>query len=149
LHRDIKPSNVLLQIRDDSTTIGNGRQPPAAKRDSNADDGDALCELQAYVPKLADFGLARFDDETTDETHTGTQLGTPAYMAPEQIEGDRAKIDRRTDVYGLGIVLYELLTGELPFQGKTRTDTLSQVLLREPRPLRQHRREVPRDLEAI
>jgi WD40 repeat protein len=98
---------------------------------------------------LADFGLARFDDESADETRSGAQLGTPNYMAPEQIEGDRSRIDRRTDVYGLGVLLYELLTGRLPFEGQTRTDTLAKVLLKEPARLRQVRGDLPRDLEAI
>lgn len=148
LHRDIKTGNVLLQLRDD-VSVGDGHRSCENDAAGQATDLDELHELSSYVPKLTDFGLAKFDDEATDETHTGAQLGTPAYMAPEQIEGDRAKIDRRTDVYGLGIVLYELLTGELPFEGQTRTETLSQVLLREPRRPRKVRRDLPRDLEAI
>lgn len=146
LHRDIKPSNVLLQLRDESFTEAAAW---SLKSSLQTGDRDGFDELSVYTPKLGDFGLARFDDETPDETRTGAQLGTPSYMAPEQIEGHRAKIDRRTDVYGLGVVLYELLTGELPFGGKSRTETLTQVLLREPTRPRQLRRELPRDLEAI
>ena len=149
LHRDIKPSNVLLQIREDAAPNPNGKpvKPVLSRQDEN--DLTTVKELPEYVPKLADFGLARIDDESGDETRSGAQLGTPAYMAPEQIEGNRARIDRRTDVYGLGVLLYELLTGRMPFEGQTRTDTLTQVLLREPPRPRQLRGDLPRDLEAI
>ena len=150
LHRDIKPSNVFLQPRDD--------QPPVEDTPSdapNANDGGPKCsavpqaELSAFTPKLGDFGLARFDDDATDETRSGVQLGTPASMAPEQIEGDRTKVDGRTDVYALGVLLYEMLTGQLPYHGETRAQILSQVLLCEPPRPRQLRRDLPRDLEAI
>jgi WD40 repeat protein len=150
LHRDIKPSNVFLQPRDDL--------PPAeetAAAATIATDGEPesqplrRAELTAFTPKLGDFGLARFDDEATDETRSGAQLGTPAYMAPEQVEGDRTRMDGRTDVYGLGVLLYEMLTGRLPYDGETRASTLSQVLVGDPSPPRQFRRDLPRDLEAI
>ena len=149
-HRDIKPSNVFLQPCDDRP-LAEDTAPVA----TTATDGESKskplpqAELSAFTPKLGDFGLARFDDEATDETRSGAQLGTPAYMAPEQIEGDRTKIDGRTDVYGLGVLLYEILTGRLPYDGVTRASTLSQVLLRDPPRPRQVRRGVPRDLEAI
>jgi hypothetical protein len=150
LHRDIKPSNVLLQLREEAATPqANGNAASTAPPRHELGDSLTAKELPEYVPKLADFGLARFDDESSDETHCGAQLGTPSYMAPEQIEGNRAKIGRRTDVYGLGVLLYELLTGQLPFDGQTRTDILTQVLLREPPRPRQIRRDLPRDLEAI
>ena len=70
-------------------------------------------------------------------------------MAPEQIEGNRARIDRRTDVYGLGAVLYALLTGRPPFQGETVLETLEQVKTREPEPPSQSNRSVDRDLETV
>ncbi len=150
LHRDIKPSNVFLQPCDDRP-LAEDTAPIA----TTVTDGESKskpmpqAELSAFTPKLGDFGLARFDDEATDETRSGAQLGTPAYMAPEQIEGDRTKIDGRTDVYGLGVLLYEILTGRLPYDGETRASTLSQVLLRDPPRPRQVRGGVPRDLEAI
>ncbi|HKD36201.1 MAG TPA: serine/threonine-protein kinase, partial [Pirellulales bacterium] len=151
LHRDIKPSNVLLQPKTDSldSPNANGARRRALHQSENVDGLIDSGELDDFSPKLADFGLARFDDESAEETRSGAQLGTPNYMAPEQIEGDRSRVDRRTDVYGLGVLLYELLTGRLPFEGQTRTDTLAQVLLKEPVRPRQLRRDLPRDLEAI
>ncbi len=150
LHRDIKPSNVFLQLRDDRPLAEDTASVATMTIDGHSKSHPRpQAELSAYTPKLGDFGLARFDDESTDETRSGAQLGTPAYMAPEQIEGDRAKIDGRTDVYGLGVLLYEILTGRLPYAGETRAGTLSQVLLCEPPRPRQLRRGVPRDLEAI
>ena len=150
LHRDIKPSNVFLQPCDDRLLVED-TAPGATTAIDGESNSNPLpqAELSAFTPKLGDFGLARFDDEATDETRSGAQLGTPAYMAPEQIEGDRTKIDGRTDVYGLGVLLYEILTGRLPYDGATRASTLSQVLLRDPPRPRQFRRGVPRDLEAI
>jgi serine/threonine protein kinase len=101
------------------------------------------------VPKLIDFGLARLPDDPTGPEEEGVLLGTPAYMAPEQIEGRPQKVGAAADVYGLGAVLYELLTGRPPFRAPTRTATLGQVCRREPVPPGAHQPGVPVDLEAI
>src|SRR5262249_28335688 len=99
-------------------------------------------------PHLTDFGLAKVEGDEKPMTHSGDILGTPAYMSPEQARGHSLHVDARTDVYSLGVVLYELLTRERPFQGNRRM-LLLQVLEDEPRPPRQLSDKIPRDLETI
>jgi eukaryotic-like serine/threonine-protein kinase len=125
IHRDIKPSNILL-----ATPQGPYSGGPR------------------FVPYLTDFGLARRDEGEITVTLDGQVLGTPAYMSPEQAAGDHTRVDGRSDVYSLGVVLYELLSGELPFRGSRRM-LLHQVLHDEPRPPRTLNDRIPRDLETI
>jgi serine/threonine-protein kinase len=101
------------------------------------------------VPKVADFGLAKGLEGGTGYTATGVPMGTPSYMAPEQANGDAKAIGPRTDIYALGAVLYELLTGRPPFRGPSPLDTVVQVRTQEPVPPRRLQPKVPRDLETI
>jgi len=121
VHRDLKPDNIIL--------IQRGRE-----RD--------------FV-KLLDFGIAKLtsDAQKSHQTRTGLVLGTPAYMSPEQCEG-RANVDHRTDVYALGICLYEMLTGRVPFIGEGYGEILVQHLTQNPVPPSQYRMMSPH-IEAV
>jgi hypothetical protein len=127
VHRDLKPANVLLA-------------PPSDEPALNTAYG---------CPKVADFGLAKYLDGTQAQTATGVGVGTPLYMAPEQTRGDLGAVGPATDVWALGAMLYELLTGQVPFQGSSALETLEQIRSRAPEPPRRLRCEVPPELEAI
>jgi serine/threonine-protein kinase len=101
------------------------------------------------TPKIGDFGLAKLLDAEGGETAPDAVLGTPSYMAPEQAEGRAKEVGTAADVYALGAILYETLTGRPPFKAATRVQTLNQVRAAEPVPPRHLRREVPPDLEAV
>lgn len=126
LHRDLKPSNVLLEQKPG---------PPA---------GDL-----EFTPQITDFGLAKLVEAESGDTRSGALVGTPHYMAPEQAEGRLAEVGPHTDVYGLGAILYEVLTGQPPLNGTTQLDVLRRILTDEPASPRRLRPDVPRDLEAI
>lgn len=145
LHRDLKPGNVLLECAPDAMPIAN--------------------DLGAVV-RLADFGLAKFlaeeasavestsgtgpdRPEAPRQTAAGAVMGTPEYMAPEQAAGRTELVGPATDVYGLGVLLYELLTGGPPFQGSGREAILRRVVTEAPRSPRSLRHGVSRDLDAI
>src|SRR5262249_53373917 len=100
-------------------------------------------------PKVMDFGLARPGEAGPGLTHSHAAVGTPRYMAPEQAAGRSGEVGPAADVYGLGAILYELLTGRPPFVGETAYDVLTQVVAREPVPVRQLQPRAPADLETI
>src|SRR5207248_8313934 len=122
VHRDLKPANVLLAShwQDPSDQAG-----PGASRPPLAD----------WIPKISDFGLAK--QERPELTATGAILGTPSYMAPEQAAGNNQAVGPAADLYALGAILYELLTGRPPFRAATALETLAQVRAQEPVSARQ------------
>src|SRR5215217_270321 len=114
IHRDIKPGNILLVSR--TSQISPGKPLP-----------------EDFEPVLTDFGLVRFLDSTEHTTGSGQIAGTPAYMSPEQARGELT--DGRTDIYSLGIVLYEILAGHLPFEGETTMGVLMKHMNEPPTPI--------------
>src|SRR5215469_14293591 len=100
-------------------------------------------------PHLTDFGLARLVETESTVTRTREVLGTPSYMAPEQAAGETTKLGKATDVYGLGAVLYQLVTGHPPFAGGTTYETIKLLLDTEPRPPRSLNRKIDRELSTI
>jgi WD40 repeat protein/serine/threonine protein kinase len=134
VHRDLKPGNILLST--------------AAQEASSEVEGQAG-SLSYGTPKITDFGLAKQIGEGSHLSVTGAVLGTPSYMSPEQAEGRTHSIGPATDIYALGAILYEMLTGRPPFQAATPMEVICQVVSDEPvRPTHLAPR-VPRDLETI
>jgi len=123
VHRDIKPENIMLR-------------------------GDGYIKVLDFgLAKLTERRAAQADAPTLMMTDAGVVMGTARYMSPEQTRG--LPVDARTDIWSLGVVLYEMLTGHAPFEGATTTDTLVSILEREPVPLAQLSPEIPPELQRI
>src|SRR5207302_1973555 len=101
------------------------------------------------TPKIADFGLAKRLDEEDGQTQTGQVMGSPSFMAPEQARGRGREVGPAADIYSLGAILYEMLTGRPPFKGASAVETLYQVVNDDPAPPTTLRPGLSRDLETI
>ena len=133
LHRDIKPSNVMIAFDEPQPEEGGAQR-----------QGEGEFKL-----RITDFGMARVETDDVEATRTGTILGTPAYMAPEQSRGTSQVLGPTADVYSLGALIYELLTGRPPFERDNVVDLLQAVRQTIPTPPSRLRADVPRDLEVL
>jgi tRNA A-37 threonylcarbamoyl transferase component Bud32 len=131
IHRDLKPGNVLLSLASGGSPEKKTGGPP----------------LAGLIPKITDFGLAKRLDQTGDNW-VGV-MGTPGYMAPEQADAKTDLVGPASDVYSLGAILYECLTGRPPFMAAALEDMLEQIKTQDPVPPRQWQPSIPRDLETI
>ena len=139
-HRDLKPANILLVPRTDADS--------STQRNSSGISNFRF-ELE-FSPLLTDFGLAKLLDPMLVDTRSSTMLGTPLYMAPEQLErGDDSQLTAATDIYSLGVILFELLCHEVPIEGTSYVEVLDNIRTQRPKRLRKLRPEAPRDLERI
>ncbi|MCA9126094.1 MAG: serine/threonine protein kinase [Planctomycetales bacterium] len=144
-HRDLKPANVILQL------------PQQAEQADEQCPGDLsehrqsvlVSPLRDVTPKITDFGLAKFIGQTSMATLTGAILGTPAFMAPEQANAGQGLPQSQADVYSLGAILYQMLTGRTPFEAPSPLETLRLVVHEPPAAPRSIVRGLPRDLETI
>lgn len=140
VHRDLKPANILIEMGSGEWRMGNEEQ---------GNSSFSILHSPLPIAKVADFGLAKQLNEDTLQTRTGAILGTPAYMAPEQASGDVQQIGPACDIWALGAILYELLTGRPPFRAASVLDTLEQVRSQEPVAPSWLQAKVPRDLDTI
>jgi serine/threonine protein kinase len=151
VHRDLKPANVLLQpIATKNTKSHKNQEEEPMAGSSDPSFGDFSCFSWPFLPKITDFGLAkRLDTESTAWTQDGAVVGTASYMAPEQAAGRVREVGPAVDVYALGTILYELLTGRPPFQADSWDQMVQQVLHDEPVPPARFQPGVPGDLETV
>jgi serine/threonine protein kinase len=156
IHRDLKPANVLLAPKSEARSSKSGSEKTETTPSSGPDfawsdvEEMAATELRMadFIPKVTDFGLAK-RLQAKGLTQTGVVLGTPEYMAPEQALGLPNVQGPAVDIYALGVILYELLTGRPPFKGCNPMDTIQQVITEEVVPVSRLQPKTPRDLQTI
>jgi eukaryotic-like serine/threonine-protein kinase len=141
VHRDLKPGNILLQ------ESGIRNQESAEKPPLPADP--CPLTLDSWIPKITDFGLAKYMDPDRRVTASGALMGTPCYAPPEQMQGETDAIGPTADVYSLGAILYEMLSGKPPFVGESALAIIYKVVGPEPVAPIPPERKTPRDLQTI
>jgi serine/threonine protein kinase/tetratricopeptide (TPR) repeat protein len=155
VHRDLKPGNILLSVAGCQSPVvaDAGSAPQDTARGSAGASAPRQQQLatdnRQPAPKVTDFGLAKELSSDAHLTTTGIACGTPNYMSPEQVRGAKDAIGPRTDVYGLGAVLFEMLTGRPPVIGTDSAQVMDQILHADPPPVRRLNPDVPRDLEVV
>ncbi|MGE4142785.1 MAG: protein kinase [Planctomycetota bacterium] len=149
LHRDLKPGNVLIERRRAAPALDQHDASGVAERSSASAPANVLLASDGRA-LLTDFGLAKdLSDERARLTRSGQLLGTPVFMPPEQAAAEHERVDERSDVYALGMTLYQALTGEVPFLSDSLIELLTQIVERAPRPPSELRPELPRELDSV
>jgi len=136
IHRDLKPHNIIVE----------GKEAPTSKSTRSLNSRSIG---PAFRPYVVDFGLAKEAAVESKLSGAGNIVGTPAYMSPEQVRGPGGKLDARTDVYSLGVTLYELCAGRTPFRGSDPYELFKKIVEKDPPPVRKYNPDVEVDLENI
>ncbi|MEM8910535.1 MAG: protein kinase [Planctomycetota bacterium] len=139
VHRDLKPENILVCPSPSNETVASAANEP------NRTIGPA----EAIQLKVTDFGIAMLADDDSQMTRTGTIIGTPAYMAPEQARGEREAIGPETDVYAMGVMLFQMLCGKVPFESPSTIGLIDAICSEDPPSIRKLQPSTPKDLETI
>lgn len=157
IHRDLKPSNVMLGEFGETLVVDWGLAKSLDEGDdpahSESDGSEAIADSKAIeptetLPYLASNGTAE-SSTTNRQTEAGQVLGTPSYMSPEQAAGDLSRIDKHSDIFSLGAVLYKLLTNQVPFRAESAAKTIQQVMAGTFVPAHDVRKDTPRPLSAV
>ena len=138
------PARIVRLMIEIVEAVGFAHQQGLVHRDLKP--ANILVDQRGHA-HVADFGLAL--DESLQQLKQGETCGTPAYMSPEQVRGETHRLDGRSDLWSLGVILYELLTGRRPFQGDSSTVLFDEIQHRDPKPPRMIRPEIPAELERI
>ncbi len=136
LHRDLKPANIMLQIQ-------------ASEKENLQGDSEKGTSLTDYFPRLTDFGLSKIIEESIQQTRASLMIGTPTYMAPEQLESRNIAPTREADIYAIGVLLFEILSLQTPYEGRSYLQIVDQVRSHRPLSLSELNSDISADLVTI